>query len=113
MARLFFIKQTNEYGLIVSILIAAVSFTELILSIYNFIKSKKSTDVLLKSFKGCSLVSSCYAMAITQIALLSATDNQSNFYNGITGVIFGCIAIIIGLYLLIIAMKDSNTNFQM
>lgn len=109
-ARLFFVDSTKEYGLVLSIVIATFSFAELGISIYNFTKAKKTQDLLLQTFKGCSLVSSCFAIVLTQVALLSATGTPSNFYNAITGIIFGFITIIIGLYLLIKSTKTKTTD---
>lgn len=106
MARLFFIDNSKTYGLIFSIAIAFFSFTELAISIYNFVKAKKRNDLLLKSLRGCSLASSCYAITLTQVALLSATNSTNNFYNAVTGVIFGSFVVLIGIYLLI----DNSLN---
>lgn len=106
MARLFFIEDGKEYGLILSIAIAAFSFAEFGMSIYNFLKAHKTDDVLLQSFKGCSLASSCFAIVLTQVALLSATETDGNLYNAITGVIMGGFALIIGIYVLIKAIKS-------
>lgn len=113
MARLFFIPTISNYGLITSITIAAFSFTELGLSLHNFLKSKKSNDPLLQSIKSCSLASSCFAITLTQVSLLSATNTSNNFYNGLTGVIFGIFAILIGIYSLVKSKtaKD-NCNFS-
>lgn len=108
MARLFFITETKEYGLIMSITIAFFSFTELTISIINFVKAKKSNDLLLQSYKGCSLVSSCFAIVLTQVALLSATKSTNNVNNAITGVVLGGFAVLVGVYLLINAIKRSK-----
>lgn len=108
MARLFFIDEIKNYGLILSIAIATFSFAELGISIYNFCKAKKTDDVLLQAFKGCSLASSCYALVFTQVALLSATNNTNNFCNAITGVVLGGFAVLIGIYLLIFSLKNRN-----
>lgn len=110
MARLFFIEDSKEYGLILSIAIAAFSFVEFGLSIYNFMQAHKTDDVLLKSLKGCSLASSCFAIVLTQTALLSATGTDGNLYNAVTGVIFGNFALIIGLYVLIKAIKTPQIS---
>lgn len=113
MARLFFISINREYDLILSIMIATFSFTEFVISICNFIKAKKQDDILLKSLRGCSIASSCYAITLTQTALLSATKNMNSVYNGITGVCFGVIVILIGTYLLIetkLKVKKNYTN---
>lgn len=108
MARLFFINEIKQYGLILSITIATFSFAELGISIYNFSKAKKTNDILLQAFKGCSLASSCYALVFTQVALLSATNSANNLYNAITGVVLGGFAVLIGIYLLIVSVKKQN-----
>lgn len=100
MSRLFFIDEASNYGLIMSITIAAFSFTELGLSITEFVKAKKTDDLLLQSFRGCSLASSLFAIVLTQVALMSATGSTDNFYNGLIGVIMGVFSILIGAYLI-------------
>ena len=109
MARLFFIPSKLNYGLITSIAIATFSFTELGLSLHSFIKAQKTNDLALQSLKSCSLASSCFAIVLTQVALLSATQTSSNFYNGLTGVIFGIFAILIGVYSLIKSKNAQDT----
>lgn len=101
MAKFFFVEDIQSYGLILSIAIATFSFAELGISIYNFTRAKDSQDILLQSFRGCNLSSSCFAIVLTQVALLSATQTSNNFFNGLTGVIMGSFAILIGIYLLI------------
>lgn len=110
MARLFFIDDTKQYGLILSIAIATFSFTELGLSIYNFTKAKRTNDLLLQSFRGCNLASSCFAIVLTQVALLSATQSTNNNLNGLTGVILGGFSILIGVYILIQCLKKRAEN---
>lgn len=108
MARLFFVSDTKEYGLITSIAIATFSFTELGFSIYKFVKANKSKDILSMSFKGCSLVSACFSIVLTQVALLSATKTPANNYNALTGVIFGFISMCIGIYLLVYSINKKE-----
>lgn len=110
MARLFFIDEAQQYGLIWSIAIATASFVELGMSIYNLKKANKTNDVLLQSFRGCNLSASCYAIVLTQVALLSATETSANLYNAITGVAFGCIAVIIGVICIVRASKTKKYN---
>lgn len=112
MARLFFIQDSKEYGLILSIAIATFSFAECGMSIYFFLKAHKTDDVLLQSFKGCSLASSCYAIVLTQVALLSATGTEGNLYNAVTGVIFGAFALAIGIYVLTKAIASKQNLTQ-
>lgn len=108
MSRLFFIDEQSSYGLIMSITIATFSFTELGISISEFVKSKKTKDVLLQSFRGCSLASSLFAIVLTQVALMSATESTNNFFNGLTGLIFGVFSILIGVYLIINSFKNKT-----
>lgn len=110
MARLFFISDVNNYGIILSITIAACSFFELSFSIFNYVKAKKTKDILLQSFKGCSLISSCFANVLTQVALLSATGSKNNFQNAITGILAGCISMLIGTIILIKSLKLKQKN---
>lgn len=112
MARLFFIPSNLNYGLTPSITIATFSFTELGLSLHNFIKSKKTNDLALQSLKCCNLASSCFAIVLTQVALLSTTQTSSGFYNGLTGVVFGLFAILIGIYSLIKSKNSQNIANQ-
>ena len=105
MARLFFVDDIQQYGLIMSITIATASFVEFGLSIFYVVKASKTTDLLLQSFRGCNLISSCYAIVLTQTALLSATNTQANDYNAITGIMFGLISIGISIIYLINSCK--------
>ena len=110
MARLFFIDEQASYGLIMSITIAAFSFFELGLSITEFVKSKKTSDVLLQSFRGCSLASSLFAIVLTQVALLSATGSTNNFFNGLTGLGLGLFSVLIGIYLIMNCFKKKTIS---
>lgn len=110
MARLFFIQDDKSYGLILSIAIATCSFTELGISIYNFIKAQKSNDILLKSFKCCSLSQGLFAIVLTQTALFSATNTPASTNNALTGVIFGVLSITITIFVLTKAIKYPNQN---
>lgn len=112
MSRMFFSSAVKEYGKILSISIATFSFAELGFSIYNFVKAKKSQDILLQSLKGCSLASSCFAICQTQVALLSATQTSANFFNGLTGVILGVFSAFIGVYLLIKIDHSKDNSFD-
>lgn len=99
MSRLFFIDTSPRYGLIISIAIAGFAFAEFGLSIYKCIRANNSQNILLQSYRAYNLVSSSFAIVLTQIALLSATQTVGNIYNAITGITFGGFAIIVGCYM--------------
>lgn len=111
MARLFFIDEVSNYGLIMSITIASFSFSELGISITEFVKARKTDDLLLQSFKGCSLASSLFAIVLTQVALLLATGSSNNFFNELTGSVMGIFSILIGVYLIVNCYK-TKTNIK-
>lgn len=99
MSRLFFIDTSPRYGLIISIAIAGFAFAEFGLSIYKCIRAKNSQNILLQSYRAYNLVSSSFAIVLTQIALLSATQTAGNIYNAITGITLGGFSIIVGCYM--------------
>ena len=109
-ARLFVINDVKEYGIIMSIAIASFSFAELGYSIYNFIRAKKKGNILFQCLKGTTIVSSLYAITLTQVALLSATKSTNNHYNAITGISCGVISILIGIYLLVKTIRTKQSD---
>jgi len=100
MSKCFLFDGKENYSLILAITIATCSFVEFGVSIRHFVKAHKSDDILLRAFRGCSLASGCYAISLTQVALLSATQASSNVWNGVTGVVVGVFSILVGVYLL-------------
>lgn len=112
MARLFFISEVKNYGLILSISIATFSFAELGISIYNFIQAKKTQDILLQTFRCYSISSSSFAIVFTQVALLSATNSTNNSLNALTGVVAGLFSILVGIYAIVKAIKTKNDIMQ-
>lgn len=110
MCRLFFLKDSQEYGLILSISIATLSFFELGFAIYSLVQVSKTDDILLFSYKCCSLATSGFAIVTTQVALLSACKTNTPVYNAITGTVFGLISIIIALILMQKIKAYNNTN---
>lgn len=111
MARLFFINHTYNTNLIVAIVIATFAFVDLGISIYNITTERKQNDILLSTFRKCNLISSFYAIVLTQVALLSVTNSFNySMYNGITGVIFGFLSILIGIYIIFKAKINLNKN---
>lgn len=105
-ASLLIWPKESSYGLILSITIAAFSFVELGLAIYNVLKARQKDDILLFSLRNCSLATSCFAIVLTQVALLSATGTAGvSKYNAITGICAGIVAITIGTIIIIISKK--------
>lgn len=101
-ARLFFVEETDSYGVIPSIAIAAFSFGELGVSIVGFVKSRKKEDLMLSALKGSKIASGFYALVLTQTAILAAQGESGvSKYNALSGVIFGLCALIVGVGVII------------
>lgn len=105
--------EKTEYDMIIAICIATVSFVELTFAIIGIIKVKYSGH-FYRNIKIINLSSACNAIVSTQIALLAFTDSvNSNFYNGLFGIIVGIFTIILGIFILIlpkISMIDKIHN---
>lgn len=102
MARLFFVEENTKYDSILSIMIAAFSFSELGVSIGGFVKSRKKEDLMLSALKGSKIASGLYAIVLTQTAILAAQgESGTSKYNALSGVIFGLCALIVGVGVII------------
>ena len=111
--RFFFIEvEIKEYPIILAIAIAAFSFLELGLSIYEFSINRKSKDMTILSFRTMNLALSLFALVNTQNALLMANGTPNQKADGLFGVIAGAIAILlgIGLIVLIVRRKKNREN---
>jgi len=84
--------------MIVAIIIAAVTFTDIIIAIIGIIKSNKEEKNIKLVFLATSLIS----LTLTQTAILSFTNKGSDMskYNGMCGMLFGLVAIVIGIIIL-------------
>lgn len=99
MGSLYIWQYEYHYGLIWSISIAFCSFVELGIAIRNLVKSKKKNDILLFSLRCCNVGASCFAIVMTQVALLSATNTTNTaFYNATTGMCASVIVVSLGIW---------------
>lgn len=111
MVRLFFYPSNFNYGMIVSISIAALSFTEVGLAIAGLIKSNRRNDLLLSGFKSISLNTALQSIVLTQIAIMSfAEAGDSSKYNALSGCIFGGMCIMITLFMFMKSYRIKKTT---
>ncbi len=74
MSRLFFIDETlTNYGTIIGITIASLSFAELTYLIIGVIKAKNK-DIIHYSYRYCNLSAGLFAIVNTESALLAMTE---------------------------------------
>ena len=99
-----------SYHMYVAIGIAAVTFSEITISIIGIIKTRRMNDPLKESLKFVNLASSLISLVLTQTAILSFVDNTINnsLYNGISAIAFGSISLLIGVYMLIHSYKRTH-----
>ena len=112
MVKYFFYPDEHVFSTISSIALAAFSFGELGVAIYNIFKERKSSDPMMFALRSCNLVSALFAIVLTQIALLSAQGQQMAVGNGISGVVFGALAIIVGIISLVVSTKIEKKSKQ-
>ncbi|MHC9043301.1 hypothetical protein ACYX8G_01885 [Microbacterium saperdae] len=95
------IESTGEYGYVVALAIATITFVELSFSIHGFFSSRRRGDLLMELNKLGNLGASLILLVLTQTALLSmASTRNHTFYNGLCGVILGSAVVLIGVYML-------------
>ncbi len=105
MIRLFYIEVTEfNYGMLVSLGIAVVSFVELGIAIRGLVKSYHLRDSLLTARKTVTLTNAMVALVVTQSAIMTfATNDGSSYqmYSAISGISVGIMAILISSIMLV------------
>lgn len=95
-------KLVFKYPMEVGIAIATFTFVEIGMNIKGTISARKHPMPLISAIKQINLASSLICLVLTQTALMSfAHDGDSSVAVGITGVLFGTSASIIGIVLII------------
>ena len=101
--------KSAVYPEIVGIAIAAFTFAEITLNIKGLLSARKTNNIMLQANKLISLASSLICLVLTQTALMSfAHAGDASVYNGISGIIFGFAAAMIGLYMIINVYRIQN-----
>lgn len=100
--RLFFYPLENTYHMYIAIGIAAVTFTEIGLSIRGVVITRHDHTLLVHSIKMINLSASLIALVLTQTAILSFANPDADLSvtsnaNGIIGVIMGAAATFVGI----------------
>jgi len=97
--RLFFIPITSSYNMYVAISIATVTFAEIGLNIRGVIVTRHNHTLLIHAIKMINLSASLITLVLTQTALLSFTNIETNTLeiskgNGLIGILMGTVATI-------------------
>ena len=91
-----------KYHEYIAIAIAAVTFTEIAVSFQGVISARRSNEPVIEAIKLTNFVSSLISIVLTQTAIMSFTyDGDASFSNGLSGIVFGALAALIGLYMIV------------
>ncbi|MNV86003.1 hypothetical protein D3C71_1799990 [compost metagenome] len=91
-----------RYDQYTALLIATVTFTELLVSLFGSMAARRNGEPVVEAIRLTNLASSFISLVLTQTAILSfAQERDVTFYNGLSGVIFGTLAALTGLYMLL------------
>lgn len=100
--RLFMGQRTLEYPMIIALLIAVYTFLEFGINIRDTIRLRKLHDLESAALKFISLASTMICFVLTQTAILSFADERdTSVANGLAGILFGGIAGLIGLFMIV------------
>ncbi len=83
----------------VAIIIATVTFTEIGWNIYGIIKYRHDHSVAVQLIKIINLGTAIISLELTQAALLGMSGVHNPSYNGVLGVIVGCIAALLACFM--------------
>lgn len=100
--RLFMGQRALEYPMIIALLIAVYTFLEFGINIKDTIRLRKLHDLESAALKFISLASTMICFVLTQTAILSFADERdTSVANGLAGILFGGIAGLIGLFMIV------------
>lgn len=91
-----------KYSDIVAITIATFTFTEVGMAVHGIVTTRKNREPIMEAVKLTNFAASLISLVLTEAALLSFTyEGNSSVYCGITGIIFGGVAAMTGLYMMV------------
>lgn len=100
--KMFFGGSGAQYHEYIAITIAAVTFTEVTVSLQGAIAARRNKEPVVEAIKLTNFASSLISLVLTQTAILSFTyKGDASFFNGLSGIIFGTLAAFIGLYMIL------------
>ena len=100
MLRLFFLRQIDDFGLVIAIAVATVSFVELAVAIRGLIRANKRKDMLVSALKTLNFSCALVAIVMTQSVLLGvgASEEMLDIYCvsiAISGLAVGCVSFLL------------------
>ena len=96
-----------SYHMYAAILIATITFTDIVLSIIGIVRAKKKKDIQSEMLKYINLSTALISLSLTQSAILSFKNQNADnsFVNGTFGIIVAILTILIGIYMMLNAKR--------
>lgn len=95
-------RKSPQFNFNIALIIAAYTFTELFLIIRDYIRARKEKNLISEEIKLIGLSSTLICLVLTQTAIMSISyEGDASFYNGLSGIVFGGMAALLGLYMMI------------
>lgn len=97
--RLFLYGSSASYSMNIALAIACMTFVEIGMAVHGSIVTMKNGNVpAVSAIKLSNLAASLISLVLTQTAILSFThQGDMSYYNGLAGLIFGGLAVMIGM----------------
>ena len=100
--RLFRGGKTELYSMYIALVIALYTFVEFGINIREAFRLRKSKALEAKAFRAISLSSTLLCFVLTQTTIISfASEGDNSFANALAGVVFGGLAALVGLYIIV------------
>ena len=100
--RLFFGGMTSDYDMYAALIIALYTFVEFGINIKEAIRLHKSKALEAKALRAASFSSTLICFVLTQTAIMSfASEGDNSFANALSGVVFGALASLVGLHVIL------------
>lgn len=101
-ARLFRGGKTETYSMYIALVIALYTFVEFGINVREAFRLRKSKALEAKALRAISLSSTLLCFVLTQTAIMSfAAEGDNSFTNALAGVVFGGLAALVGLYVIV------------
>lgn len=96
--RLFFGGSAGQYSEVMALAIAAYTFVEFGIQMYDLIKLRKHRDLEAQALRFVSLCGILVSFVLTQTAIMPFSEQaEHNFSDGLAGVVFGGLIVLVGM----------------
>lgn len=100
--RLFFGGSAGQYNMIMALAIACYTFVDFGIQISELIKLRKRQNLEAEALRLVSFSGILVSFVLTQTAIMSFSEpGEHNFSDGLSGLVFGGLVVVVGIVLLI------------